>query len=123
MEVYREILPQSYLLILTDSEPDDLSPLSHALRLASRSGKNSIWIDCSHMPKMPFSVLRVLVRTYRRLRMRNVSMVLCHVGDAAHQQMAKLPTTLCPPVVPSLLDAERYCQTAHPLQHRQRRAA
>jgi hypothetical protein len=117
MEVYREILPQSYLLILTDSEPEDLSPLAYALRLASRSGKSSIWIDCSHLPKMPFRVLRLLVRAYRRLRMRNVSMILCHMGDKDNHQMAKLPTSSCPPVVPSLLDAERYCQHQHPVAY------
>jgi hypothetical protein len=118
MEVYREILPQSYLLILTDSEPQDLAPLAYALRLASRSGKENIWVDCSHMPRMPFSVLRVLVRYYRRLRARNVALVLCHVGDAAHQQIAKLPTAQCPPVVPSLLDAEQYCKSPHRVLHR-----
>lgn len=118
MEVYREILPQSYLLILTDSEPKDLTPLSYALRLASRSGKSNIWIDCSHVTKMPFSVLRVLVRYYRRLLARNVSLVLCHVSDAAHQQMAKLATADRPPVMPSLLDAEQYCNSPHRLLHR-----
>ena len=117
MEVYREILPQSYLLILTDSEPQDLTPLSYALRLASRSGKENIWVDCSHITKMPFSALRVLVRYYRRLLARNVSLVLCHVGDAAHQQMAKLPTAQRPPVVPSLLDAEQYSKSPHRILH------
>ncbi|RSK46267.1 STAS domain-containing protein [Hymenobacter perfusus] len=116
MEVYREILPNSYLLILADDEaPTAEAQLSSALRLASRSGKPSIWVDCSHLHHLPLSSLRVLLRYYRRLRARQVPLVLCHLGEAAHQLLAKLPTASCPPVVPSLLDAERYCQHSHPL--------
>ncbi|MDU0369664.1 STAS domain-containing protein [Hymenobacter endophyticus] len=119
MEVYREILPNSYLLILTNGQaPAAEAQLSYALRLASRSGKPSIWVDCSQLPALSFGALRVLARYYRRLRRRQVQLVLCHLGDAAHQLVAKLPTALCPPVVPSLLDAERYCQHTHPLAQR-----
>ena len=116
MEVYREILPNSYLLILADDRaPAAEAQLTAALRLASRSGKPSIWVDCSHLPHLPLSSLRVLLRYYRRLRARKVPLILCHLGDAAHQLLAKLPTATRPPVVPSLLDAERYCQHTHPL--------
>ena len=116
MEVYREILPNSYLLILADDDaPTAEAQLSSALRLASRSGKPSIWVDCSHLHHLPLSSLRVLLRDYRRLRARQVPLILCHLGDAAHQLLAKLPTASCPPVVPSLLDAERYCQHPHRL--------
>ncbi|SNR54170.1 STAS domain-containing protein [Hymenobacter mucosus] len=122
MEVYREILPQSYLLILTDTDPTDAgapaASLAYALRRASRSGKSSIWVDCSHLRRLPLSALRVLLRYYRRLQQRNVSLVLCHVGTATHQLAAKLPTAAFPAVLPSLLDAERYCnrrQSAVPL--------
>jgi STAS domain len=114
MEVYREILPNSYLLILANDHASAAeTQLTAALRLASRSGKPSIWVDCSHLQHLPLSSLRVLLRYYRRLRARKVALVLCHLGDAAHQMLAKLPTASCPPVVPSLLDAERYCQHAH----------
>ncbi|UYZ62674.1 STAS domain-containing protein [Hymenobacter weizhouensis] len=117
MEVYREILPNSYLLILSDSSTSAGStsatevPLLHALHRASRSGKASIWIDCSHLQQLPLASLRVLLRFYRRLQQRRVSLVLCHLEGAARQQLAKLPGSLCPPVVPSLLDAESYCRT------------
>ncbi|MCA8832049.1 STAS domain-containing protein [Hymenobacter pini] len=120
MEVYREILPNSYLLILTDNNaPATVAQLSYALRRASRSGKPSIWVDCSQLHRLPFAALRVLARYYRRLRQRQIPLVLCHLGDDAHQLMAKLPTALCPPVVPSLLDAERYCQHPHALLRQQ----
>lgn len=124
MEVYREILPNSYLLILADDDaPTAEAQLSSALRLASRSGKPSIWVDCSHLHHLPLSSLRVLLRYYRRLRARQVPLVLCHLGEAAHQLLAKLPTASCPPVVPSLLDAERYCRHPHPLASRHRVAS
>ncbi|UOQ78727.1 STAS domain-containing protein [Hymenobacter sp. 5516J-16] len=118
MEVYREILPESYLLILTDdSQPTARAQLSYALRRAIRSGKPSIWIDCSHLRNLSFSTLRLLVRYYQRLRERQIPLVLCHLGDSAHQLLARLPTSSCPPVVPSLLDAERYCRSQHVLVH------
>lgn len=118
MEVYREILPESYLLILAEEEDSaGEAQLSYALRLASRSGKSSIWIDCSHIPRLSFSALRMLVRYYRRLRNQHISLVLCHLGDPTRQQLAKLPTAVCPPVVPTLLDAEQYCRTQHPVPH------
>lgn len=114
MEVYREILPESYLLILADdNEPAGSSQLSYALRRALRSGKPSIWIDCSHLHNLSFSTLRVLLRYYRRLQERHIPLVLCHLDGPVGQLLAKLPTALRPPVVPSLLDAERYCRTQH----------
>ncbi|RSK50980.1 STAS domain-containing protein [Hymenobacter rigui] len=124
MEVYREILPDSYLLILTEAQlPAAEAQLTEALRMASRSGKPSIWVDCSQLHSLSFSALRVLARYYRRLRKRQIPLVLCHLGNETHQLLAKLPTALCPPVVPSLLDAERYCQHVHPLAGHQRLAS
>ncbi|RSK37256.1 STAS domain-containing protein [Hymenobacter metallilatus] len=124
MEVYREILPNSYLLILTEDQITAAEvQLTEALRVASRSGKPSIWVDCSQLHTLSFAALRVLARTYRRLRRRQVQLVLCHLGNESRQLMAKLPTALCPPVVPSLLDAERYCQHPHPLIEPQRLAS
>lgn len=119
MEVYREVLPNSYLLILTDGETPAAAaaapetPLLQALRRASRSGKNSIWIDCSHLQQLSSASMRVLLRFYRRLKQRQVSLVLCHLEGAVRQQLASLPSSACPPVVPSLLDAESYCRTQH----------
>lgn len=115
MEVYREILPESYLLILADdNDPTGGAQLSYALRRACRSGKPSIWVDCSHLRNLSFSTLRVLVRYYQRLQERHIPLVLCHLGDSAGQLLSTLPASLCPPVVPSLLDAERYCRTHRP---------
>ena len=124
MEIYREILPNSYLLILTDgSAASPKEQLTYALQLASRSGKASIWVDCSHLNNLPLSSLRVLMRYYRRLRLRQIPLVLCHLGSDTHQLVAKLPTALCPPVVPSLLDAERYCRHPHPVAEHHHRLA
>ena len=119
MEVYREVLPNSYLLILTDGDTPAAGvrapevPLLHALRRASRSGKTSIWVDCSHLQQLSLASLRVLLRFYRRLQQRQVSLVLCHLEGTVQQQLARLPASACPPVLPSLLDAESYCRTQH----------
>ncbi|MBX0291440.1 STAS domain-containing protein [Hymenobacter sp. HSC-4F20] len=115
MEVYREILPESYLLILADDGDAAGGPqLSCALRRALRSGKPSIWIDCSHLHNLSFPTLRVLLRYYRRLQERHIPLVLCHLDGPVGHLLAKLPTALRPPVVPSLLDAERYCRIQLP---------
>ena len=114
MDIYREILPESYLLILTPAtEPADAAQLARALRRAYRSGKPGVWVDCSHLSHLPFALLRVLVRFHHRLRQQQVTLVLCHVDGEVRQALCKLPTEVCPPVVPSLLDAERYCRVAH----------
>ena len=123
MEVYREILPNSYLLMLispTDSADD--GQLACALRRAYRSGKHSIWVDCSQLQHLPVSFLPVLVRYYQRLRRRQIPLVLCHLGEAAQHCLNGLPTALRPPVVISLLDAEHYCRFTHPLLARHRAA-
>ena len=116
MEVYREILPNSYLLILTSlTEPAHDAQLAYALRHAGRSGKHSIWVDCSQLQELSLSSLRVLLRYYQRLRRRHIPLVLCHLSEAARKCLNELPTALQPPVVPSLLDAEHYCRYTHPL--------
>ena len=117
MDVYRELLPDSYLLILTSSsETTDDAHLAYALRRACRSGKHSVWIDCSQLHNLPSSTLRVLLRYYQRLRRRQIPLVLCHLGEAARHGLNSLPTALRPPVVPSLLDAEHYCRYTYPLR-------
>ncbi|MFD2785049.1 STAS domain-containing protein [Hymenobacter rubripertinctus] len=116
MEVYREILPDSYLLMLTSpAEPADAIHLTQALRWASQSGKRSIWVDCSQLPALPPSSLRVLLRYYQRLRRRQIPLVLCHLNEAARHCLDALPSAQRPPMVASLLEAEHYCRFTHPL--------
>ena len=110
MNIYQELLPESYLLILADApDPADEARLADALRQAGRSGRPGIWVDCSQLPHLLPSALQVLLRYYRRLRRLHIPLVLCHLSERAGQQLAHLAPEQCPPVVPSLLDAERYC--------------
>ncbi|UOR07569.1 hypothetical protein MUN82_10830 [Hymenobacter aerilatus] len=80
MQVYREVLPNSYLVILVESAPaaTDTGLLCNALRQASRSGKGQIWLDCSGLSVLSSDMLLVLTRYAARLRRRHTSLVVCH---------------------------------------------
>ncbi|OON68001.1 STAS domain-containing protein [Hymenobacter sp. CRA2] len=111
MEVYREILPESYLLILADDIPPSLDheeALDRALRRAARSGKSSVWVDCSHLHHLPPDAAELLLYYYRKLTRHGMSLVLCHLNETVQAELERL-TTARLPVVSTLLDAERYC--------------
>jgi hypothetical protein len=112
MEVYREILPESYLLILADDLPsgveEDEDALDRALRRASRSGKSSVWVDCSHLHRLPPNAADLLAYYHGKLAKHGMSLVLCHLTAEVRIELEALHATL-PPVVPTLLDAEKYC--------------
>jgi anti-anti-sigma regulatory factor len=113
MEVYREILPESYLLILVDnleSDPAAESVLHQALRRAGHSGKTSVWLDCTNVNYLPGQIAPLLARYARRLGRRGVSLILCHLSDAMRQQLLARTPDLSPRILPTLLDAQRYCQ-------------
>ncbi|WP_400193541.1 STAS domain-containing protein [Hymenobacter sp. B81] len=112
MEVYREILPNSYLLILADDLPEHTEQddaLDWALRRAVRSGKSSVWVDCTHLHHLPPDAGQVLTYYYAKLRKHGMDLVLCHLNPEVLQELEKL-SAVHPPVVPTLLDAEQYCQ-------------
>ncbi|MBC6991091.1 STAS domain-containing protein [Hymenobacter sp. BT491] len=111
MEIQREILPESYLLILTDEENSllDQEALALALRSAVRSGKPSIWVDCSQLHRLPAPTISLLVGYYRRLQQRNVQLVLCHLDDSLQHAFSQTSAATQVPVVPTLLDADLYC--------------
>ncbi|RYU80240.1 STAS domain-containing protein [Hymenobacter persicinus] len=110
LEVYHEILPDSYLLILAENAelPEEVA-LAKLLRQAARSGKSYIWIDCSHIHQLSQQALTLLLRYYQRLRRRHMPLVLCHLDEGLQQLFRKLPDTTRPPIVPTLLDADAYC--------------
>lgn len=114
MEIYREILPESYLLILTEdrSHPAEYG-LARALQQAARSGKPSIWVDCGALRHMSERALALLFSYYKRLRRRNTQLVLCHVTDDVQDSLKATPPAACPPIVSTLLDAALHCQAAH----------
>ncbi|MCB2376116.1 STAS domain-containing protein [Hymenobacter sp. BT635] len=114
MEVYREILPESYLLILADDVPSSTDQeddaLDRALSRATRSGKSSIWVDCSHLHHLPPDAAELLTYYYHKLSRHGMSLILCHLSDDIRQELLGLAPTLNVPIVPTLLDAEKYCQ-------------
>ena len=113
MEIYREILPESYLLILIEdrSHPEEYG-LARALRQAARSGKPSVWVDCSALHHLSTRALSLLLGYYQRLRRRNTQLVLCHLTDDVQDSLKGTPPAACPPIVSTLLDAALYCQAA-----------
>jgi len=69
MQVYHEILPRAYrLLLVQDQDQQSALPLlREALRRAARSGKRQVRIDC-HLPRLDIGTLRLLARYRLRLR-------------------------------------------------------
>lgn len=112
MEVYREILPDSYLLILANDVPEaaeDDNALDWALRRAARSGKSSVWVDCSHLDHLPPNAAELLTFYYQKLHAHGMSLLLCHVNPNVQRELESLVPSLRPPIVKTLLDAEQYC--------------
>jgi anti-anti-sigma regulatory factor len=113
MEIYREILPESYLLILAEdpSHPEEYG-LARALQQAARSGKPSIWVDCSALRHLSGRALALLTSYYQRLRRRNTQLVICHLAEGVQDSLRDTESPDGPPIVPTLLDAALYCQAA-----------
>ncbi|GAA4012401.1 hypothetical protein GCM10022408_26400 [Hymenobacter fastidiosus] len=112
MEVYREILPESYLLILVDEQAttDSDRTLNLALGRAARSGKVSIWVDCSNVHQLPAHAAKLLVRYGRKLIKNGISLLLCHLSDTVRRELLTQDPDLNSLIMPTLLDAEQYCQ-------------
>ncbi|GAA3922480.1 hypothetical protein [Hymenobacter algoricola] len=113
MEVYREILPESYLLILVDDIPPraDADQILHkSLRRAAHGGKASVWVDCSNLRQLPGHAAELLRRYRLRLGQRGISLILCHLSEEVCQALLTQDASLSSLVVPTLLDAQRYCQ-------------
>jgi anti-anti-sigma regulatory factor len=110
LEVYHEILPESYLLILAENAemPEEVA-LHKLLRQAARSGKRYVWIDCSHIRQLSQQALGLLVKHYQRMRQRHIPLVLCHLDESLQQLIRQLPLSAQPPIVATLLDADQYC--------------
>jgi len=117
-EVYREILPESYLLILAP-ERHTLGgmPLAQALYGAGHSGKPSVWIDCSDLHQLSERTCQVLLHYHQLYTQWGINLVLCHLEPEVEQALRQACSTTPPAIVPTLLDAAYYCQ-AQQLQTR-----
>lgn len=122
MNVYREILPDSYLLILSD-EQHTIEPeaLQRALQRAGDSGKTNVWVDCSEFHHPSKAVIQLLGDFCVRLRHQHIQLVLCHLEDETQQAVLELPASSQPLILATLLDASLYCRNLH--WHRQLLAA
>lgn len=108
MQIYREILPHSYLVILveTAAKTADIGLLRDALRRAGRSRKESVWLDCSGLSALTPDFLSVLTRYAAWLRRRHTALIVCHppaTPSGISLQEASAGTLL---VANTLLDAE-----------------
>ncbi len=111
MNVYREILPDSYLLILTDRQQRiETQALQRALQRASGSGKANVWIDCSELHHPSADLIQLLGDFYVRLRHQHIQLVLCHLEDEVQQEVLQLPAASQPLMLATLLDASLYCR-------------
>ncbi|GAA3918773.1 STAS domain-containing protein [Hymenobacter algoricola] len=110
LQVYHEILPDSYLLILAENDelPEEV-PLAKLLRQAANSGKAYVWVDCSHIHRLSHQAIGLLRKYYLQLRRRHIPLVLCHLDESLQQLFRQLPAASQPPIVPTLLDADHYC--------------
>ena len=107
MRVYQETLPNSCLLILTDSDSwAGLAPLARALRWALHQPQRRVWVDCSSLAHLSTHALFLLRQGAERLHQRGGGLVLCHPPASLSEPMAEDPPIIYR-VVASLLDAEQ----------------
>jgi anti-anti-sigma regulatory factor len=117
LNIYREILPDSYLLILTGSgNPEGAGSLRQALSRAGASGKRSIWIDCGSLVAFSAATLQVLSEYYLGFQRKRLTLVLCHLTGPAAETLQLLPWAQRPPVVETLLEAAGYCRSQQPMR-------
>ncbi|MBO0356905.1 anti-sigma factor antagonist [Hymenobacter sp. BT186] len=112
--MYREILPESYLLILTGSYFTEAQTLQRALRRAGGSGKPNIWLDCSELHHPPTAVIELLGQFCVQMQRRGIQLILCHLEEDFQQAVQQLPTASQPLMLGTLLDAALYCRNLHP---------
>ncbi|OUJ75838.1 STAS domain-containing protein [Hymenobacter crusticola] len=107
-EVYREILPQSYLLILAPERHTLGSvPLAQALYAAGHSGKPSVWVDCSELHQLSARTCQILLHYHQQYAQRGIQLVLCHLEPGIEQALLDACPTTPPTIVPTLLDADQ----------------
>jgi anti-anti-sigma regulatory factor len=114
MHVYREILPESYLLILTGSHFAEAQLLQRALRRAGSSGKTNIWVDCSELHDPSADVIELLGQSCAQMRQRGIQLIMCHLEEDFQQAVQQLPAASQPLILGTLLDAALYCRNLHP---------
>ncbi|WP_165699254.1 hypothetical protein [Hymenobacter jejuensis] len=85
MPVFHEILPETYLLIPTDSDSDNGNELLQALRHARRSGKTSITLDCRYLAAISPTVISEITRLQSKWRKHHISLLIAQTTDKVRQ--------------------------------------
>ncbi|WP_157781177.1 hypothetical protein [Hymenobacter sedentarius] len=104
--VYHELLPESYLLLLTPGPPKDPeSALDFSLGCAYRSGKPAVWVDCELVNALSTESTRALWSYHRKLQEEHKQLVVVHASDELKQNLLHWQTgpNLC--FAPTLIDA------------------
>jgi anti-anti-sigma regulatory factor len=106
LDVYREVLPNGYLLILSpEASSTDEVKLSRALHRATRSEKQAILIDFSLVDNLSEEAIELLLAYAYMLHAQDRRLILCHVPQPVQHHFIYLDAASQPLLVPSLLDA------------------
>ena len=106
-DVYRETIPNGFLLILSPDSAghDGEVKLTRALHRASRSDKRAVLVDCSLVEQLTEEAVDLLLAYAYLLRAQSRRLVLCHVPNAASHHFMHVDVASQPMLVSSLLDA------------------
>lgn len=104
--VFHELLPESYLLLLTPGKPTGPEfALDFSLKCACRSGKTVVWVDCELVPALSAEAARTLCDYHHKLQEEHKLLVVIHACDKVKQELLnwRLDPDLC--FAPTLIDA------------------
>ncbi|SFQ51487.1 hypothetical protein [Hymenobacter arizonensis] len=105
--VYHELLPESYLLLLTPGSPNAPEyALDYSLKCACRSGKPSVWVDCELLGDfLSAEAARTLWDFHHMLQGQHRQLVVVHASDGVKQALLKwrLTPSIC--FASTLIDA------------------
>ena len=107
LTVYRDNLPDSYLLILaTERQARDPHALARALHRAGRSGKSSVLVDCSLLaPSDATADTVLLLRAYHEtFAGQGIHMVVAHASNELRQCLVGSVSKPGPVLVDTLVD-------------------
>lgn len=113
--VYQETLPESCLLLLTPAARYDHGrDLARSLRLASRSGKSAVWVDCGLMDTLPAEAVQLLWNFHHRLQARHMKLVVVHASERVRRGLLDRQhgPSLC--FAPTLFDAAWHTRQHEP---------
>ncbi|MCC3154982.1 hypothetical protein Q3A66_17555 [Hymenobacter sp. BT770] len=111
LTVYCDQLPKSYLLILaSERQATDPRALARALHRAGRSGKTSVWVDCSLLALADATPdTGLLLRTYHEaFAAQGIEMVVAHASTELRQCLVGSRSKPGPALVDSLVDASNF---------------